>query len=48
MPEAARPRFPGVYGSHADGEGLLDWGWAEQRLVAARTYWVATAARRQP
>ncbi len=42
MPEAARPKFPGVYGIHADEEGLLDWSWAEERLVAARNYWVTT------
>ena len=42
MPEAARPRFPGVYGIHADDEGLLDWSWAEEQLVAARNYWVTT------
>lgn len=42
MPEAARPRFPEVYGIHADEEGLLDWSWAEERLVSARNYWVTT------
>ena len=43
MPESARPRFPGVYGIHEDAEGLLEWSWAEERLVAARNYWVCTA-----
>jgi hypothetical protein len=42
VPERARPRFPGVYGIHDDAEGLLDWAWAEERLVAARNYWVCT------
>jgi PPOX class probable F420-dependent enzyme len=42
VPEAARPSFPGVYGIHADEDGLLDWSWAEERLVAARNYWVST------
>jgi hypothetical protein len=42
VPEAARPRFPEVYGIHADEEGLLDWSWAEERLVSARNYWVTT------
>jgi PPOX class probable F420-dependent enzyme len=42
VPEAARPRFPGVYGIHVDDEGLLDWSWAEERLVAARNYWVTS------
>jgi PPOX class probable F420-dependent enzyme len=41
-PEAARPKFPGVYGIRADAEGLLDWSWAEERLVSARNYWVTT------
>jgi PPOX class probable F420-dependent enzyme len=42
VPEAERPRFPGVYGIHADDQGLLDWKWAEERLVAARNYWLTT------
>jgi PPOX class probable F420-dependent enzyme len=42
VPERARPRFPGVYGIHGDAEGLLDWSWAEERLIAARNYWVCT------
>jgi PPOX class probable F420-dependent enzyme len=42
VPEAARPRFPSVYGIHEDEEGLLDWSWATERLVAARNYWVST------
>ena len=25
-----------------EGSGLLPWSWAEQRLEAARSYWVAT------
>jgi PPOX class probable F420-dependent enzyme len=42
VPEAGRPKFPGVYGIHADDEGLLDWSWAEERLLAARNYWIMT------
>ena len=42
MPERARPRFPSVYGIHEDAEGLLGWSWAEERLIAARNYWVCT------
>jgi Pyridoxamine 5'-phosphate oxidase len=42
VPEPRRPKFPSVYGIHADEEGLLDWSWAEERLVAARNYWVTT------
>lgn len=43
MPERARPRFPSVYGIHEGAEGLLDWSWAEERLGAARNYWVCTS-----
>jgi hypothetical protein len=42
VPEAARPKFPEAYGIHADEQGLLGWSWAEERLVAARNYWVTT------
>jgi PPOX class probable F420-dependent enzyme len=42
VPDAARPRFPNVYGIHEDADGLLDWGWATERLTQARNYWVAT------
>ena len=43
MPEAERPSFPDVYGIHEEAEGLLDWGWAVERLEQARNYWVSTA-----
>lgn len=26
-----------------EGKGLLDWAWAEERLVASHNYWIATA-----
>jgi len=42
VPEAARPSFPGVYGINDGEEGLLEWGWATERLSGARNYWVAT------
>jgi PPOX class probable F420-dependent enzyme len=42
VPEAARPRFPHVYGIHEDEEGLLDWSWATERLAQARNYWIST------
>jgi pyridoxamine 5'-phosphate oxidase-like protein len=43
MPRASRPYMPG-YGilGPTQGSGLLPWSWAEQRLEAARNYWVAT------
>src|SRR5256714_15518548 len=42
-PRADRPNMP-AYGIAAadEGEGLLAWSWAEERLREARTYWVAT------
>ncbi len=42
-PKASRPHLPG-YGlvSANEGEGLLPWSWAEERLVESRNYWVAT------
>ena len=44
MPEAGRPSFPGVYGIREDDAGLLDWGWATERLERARNYWISTAS----
>ena len=31
------------YGVTEDPEGLLDWSWAEQRLVEERNFWFVTA-----
>jgi hypothetical protein len=36
------PAPPVLYGAPAPPGELLPWSWAEQRLVAARTYWIAT------
>lgn len=33
--------MPG-YGVPTSEEGLLDWSWAESRLVASRNYWLST------
>jgi hypothetical protein len=33
---------PVPYGAAAPPSELLPWSWAEQRLVAARNYWIAT------
>ena len=43
-PRAERPLIPAGYGVPADGSGgeLLPWSWAEERLVAARNYWICT------
>jgi hypothetical protein len=42
-PRASRPYMPG-YGilGPTQGSGLLPWSWAEQRLLAACNYWVAS------
>lgn len=37
-----RPAMPPDYGPDDDVGGLLPWAWAEQRLQAARNYWIAT------
>jgi Pyridoxamine 5'-phosphate oxidase len=43
VPLASRPSMPG-YGivSETEGEGLLPWSWAEERLAATRNYFLAT------
>lgn len=40
-PLADRPHVPG-YGIPETLDGTLPWSWAEQRLEAAITYWLAT------
>jgi PPOX class probable F420-dependent enzyme len=42
-PTAARPGFEPGYGIHDSLEGMLPWSWAEERLEAARNYWIGTA-----
>jgi hypothetical protein len=39
-----RPDFGPDYGISEEEEGMLAWSWAEERLAAARNYWVVTAA----
>lgn len=41
-PAGERPSMTAGYGISADAAGLLPWSHAEERLVAARNYWVAT------
>jgi Pyridoxamine 5'-phosphate oxidase len=42
--EASRPSMPPEYGIQAptEGESVLPWMWAAERLAAARGYWLAT------
>jgi hypothetical protein len=42
-PIASRPFMPGYGIVGADqGSGLLPWSWAQEKLVAARNFWIAT------
>jgi pyridoxine/pyridoxamine 5'-phosphate oxidase len=42
-PRASRPHSPGygIVGEH-EGQGLLPWSWAQERLAAARNYFIST------
>jgi nitroimidazol reductase NimA-like FMN-containing flavoprotein (pyridoxamine 5'-phosphate oxidase superfamily) len=43
VPRAERPASPGVdYGVPAEGGELMPWSFVEERLAAARTYWIAS------
>ncbi|HKY11802.1 MAG TPA: pyridoxamine 5'-phosphate oxidase family protein [Gaiellaceae bacterium] len=45
----SRPEFGPKYGISTDEEGMLPWSWADERLGAARNYWIVTAgADREP
>jgi hypothetical protein len=49
-PRAGRPEMPG-YGivGENEGDGLLAWSWAAERLAAAKTYFLSTVrADRRP
>jgi hypothetical protein len=37
-----RPHMPAGYGIADPGGGELPWSWAEEKLVAARNYWVCS------
>lgn len=46
---ASRPFAPGYGIAPAEGgEGLLPWSWAEERLLASRSFWLSTVAGGQP
>ena len=42
-PKATRPYMPGygIAGPY-EGQGLLPWSWAEERLIQSHDYWLAT------
>jgi pyridoxine/pyridoxamine 5'-phosphate oxidase len=37
-----RPQMKVGYGIATDSAGMLPWSWAEERLVASRSYWVCS------
>jgi hypothetical protein len=43
-PEASRPSLPPQYGllGPSEGQGLLHWTWATERLARSRGYWLTT------
>jgi pyridoxamine 5'-phosphate oxidase-like protein len=43
-PEASRPSLPPQYGilGQTEGQGLLPWHWATERLARSRGYWFTT------
>lgn len=45
-PKAGRPTFPEGYGIPDNNEGLLPWSHVEERMRAAKNYWIATANTR--
>lgn len=38
-----RPKMQN-YGLSTADEGMLDWAWAEERLIASRNYWIVSAS----
>lgn len=44
-PRAARPTFPDGYGVPESSAGLLRWEQVEERLVAAKHYWLCSVRR---
>lgn len=41
-PPVGRPSMPADYGVPAAVEGTLPWSFVEERMAAARNYWIAT------
>ncbi len=44
-PQPVRPDLPASYGIVRSSDGLLNWDFVEERMRAARNYWVATSSR---
>jgi hypothetical protein len=47
-PRASRPTKPQGYGVPETDEGLLDWGWAVERLEPALNYWTCAPRKEMP
>jgi nitroimidazol reductase NimA-like FMN-containing flavoprotein (pyridoxamine 5'-phosphate oxidase superfamily) len=45
QPEVGRPVLPDGYGVPENNDGLLPWSFVEERMTAAKNYWIATANR---
>jgi nitroimidazol reductase NimA-like FMN-containing flavoprotein (pyridoxamine 5'-phosphate oxidase superfamily) len=43
-PVRTRPGFSASYGIAETEEGMLPWTWADERLAAARNYWIVTSS----
>ncbi|MGQ9909361.1 MAG: pyridoxamine 5'-phosphate oxidase family protein [Candidatus Flexifilum sp.] len=43
-PQRMRPRINPGYGINQTPEGMLDWAWAEERLIRSHNYWVTTVS----
>ena len=41
QPKAERPNFK-EYGISTKPTGMLDWSWAEEKLIKSRNYWICT------
>lgn len=46
QPVAGRPKMPDDYGVPETDEGALPWSYVEERMAAARNYWITTASQR--
>lgn len=42
-PKAMRPVLPEGYGLPEDDHGLLPWKYVQERMIAAKNYWICTA-----
>jgi general stress protein 26 len=45
QPKAGRPVMPDGYGIPDNNNDLLPWSFVEERMVAAKNYWISTASK---